>query len=339
MSLTRRELLRLGGGAGLYVVLRPRPVRGPPGPGDAGTDLASTGDPRATPHLGPTVPRSPSRAPELRTREIPSSGETIPVVGIGTRNYRVEPGGDLTPYRETLRSFAELGGTVLDTAPSYGNSESVLGELLAELGIRDRIFLATKVDQQGREAGLQRMEESFRKLRTDHVELMQVHNLRDAVTQLETLREWKAGGRLRYVGLTTSSRRQHGELLQLMEAEEPDFIQVNYSLGDRGAAERILPLAAERGIAVLVNLPFGRARLFRAVGDRPLPGWAAEFDCESWGQFFLKYILADPGVTCVIPGTTKPHHAVDNLGAARGRLPDDALRRRMEEFFDGLGSG
>ncbi len=225
---------------------------------------------------------------------------------------------------------------MLDTAPSYGNSESVLGDLIAELGIRDGIFLATKVDRQGREAGLERMEASFDKLRTDRVDLMQVHNLRDAVTQLAAMREWKQAGRLRYTGITTSSDRQYEAMAQIMSVEVFDFIQVDYSLGNRSAADRILPLAADRGMAVLVNLPFGRARLFRAVGDRPLPDWAADIDCSTWAQVFLKYVVSHPAVTCAIPGTTKEHHAVDNMGAARGRLPDAALRRRMEGFFDAL---
>lgn len=313
MSFTRRDLLKLGGGAGLYLAIGPR--GGP--------------DPRR--HRRP--------APELLTRRIPSSGEEVPAVGIGTRDYRVAAGGDFAPYKETLETFYKLGGKLLDTAPSYGNAESVLGRLLAELGIGEEVFLATKVDRVGREAGIARMEASFEKLRTDHIDLMQVHNLRDTATQLESLRAWKEKGRVGYIGVTTSSRRQHGELERIMSREDLDFIQVDYSLGNRAAADRILPLAAGRGMAVLVNLPFGRGRLFRTVGDRELPEWSAEFGAETWGQFFLKYILSHPAITCVIPGTTKQHHAVDNLGAARGRLPDDALRRRMEELYDSLGEG
>lgn len=308
MKLTRRELLKLGAGAGLSLVVGWRPGRG----GGPWRD-------------------------ELITKKIPSSGEAIPVIGIGTRDYRVGPSADeRAPYKATLRAFAELGGTVLDTAPSYGNSESVVGELMAELGIRDRIFLATKVDREGREAGRERMEASFDKLRTDTVDLMQVHNLRDAVNQLATMREWKQAGRLRYTGITTSSDRQYEAMAEIMSVEVFDFIQVDYSLANRSAAERILPLAADRGMAVLINLPFGRGRLFDAVGDRPLPDWAAEIDCASWAQLFLKYVVSHPAVTCAIPGATKAHHAVDNMGAARGRLPDAATRRRLERFFDAL---
>lgn len=304
MRLTRRALLELGASAGLALTLGTQRLR--------------------------------AQAAALITRAIPSSGERIPVVGVGTREYRTGAGVDTTPLRATLQTFAQGGGTVVDTAPSYGNSEAALGELLSDLGLRDRLFLATKVDREGQEAGVARMTASFEKLRTDRLELMQVHNLRDTATQLATIREWKQAGRIRYAGITTSSDRQYGAFEQAMATEPLDFIQVDYSLNNRTAAERILPLAQDRGIAVLVNLPFGRASLFRAVGDRPLPDWAAEFDCASWAQFFLKYIIAHPAVTCAIPGTTKDYHAVDNLGAARGRLPDAALRRRMEQFFDGL---
>lgn len=312
MKLTRREMLKLGAGAGVALAAGWRPLRG---------------DGRA----------GPRQETELLTKPIPSSGEEIPVVGVGTRNYRVDlEAGDLTSYRETLRVFHQGGARIVDTAPGYGNSESVLGRLLTELEIRQDMFLATKVDREGREAGIERMDDSFRKLRTDHIELMQVHNLRDAETQLDTIRAWKDRGRFGYVGVTTSSERQYERLARLMSTQELDFIQVDYSLGNRSAARRILPLAADRGLAVLVNLPFGRGRLFQAVGDRPLPDWAAQIDSESWAQLFLKYVVSHPSVTCAIPGTTKPHHAADNTGAARGRLPDAALRRRMEDFFDAL---
>jgi aryl-alcohol dehydrogenase-like predicted oxidoreductase len=207
---------------------------------------------------------------------------------------------------------------------------------MAEFGFRDDLFLATKVDRNGKEAGVQRMEDSLRKLGTKKIDLMQVHNLRDWETQLPTLREWKAAGRIRYVGVTTSFSRQHPALVEVMRKEKLDFIQVDYALDNRAAAERILPLARDRGMAVLINLPFGRGRLFRAVGNRPLPDWASEIDCASWAQLFLKYVVSHPAVTCAIPGTTKPGHMTDNLGAARGRLPDADLRKRMEAFADAL---
>jgi len=305
MKITRRDLLKLAAGTGLSMTLGWRP------------------------RFNQTV--------ELVTKPIPSSGERVPVVGIGTRNYRGGPNSaEWSEWRATLKAFAELGGKVLDTAPSYGNSEDVVGTLMAELGITDGLFIATKVREQGREAGVDSMESSFDKLRTDVIDLMQVHNLRDTATQLATMRDWKAADRLRYVGITTSSDRQYDEFVSVMSSEDLDFIQVDYSLGERSAAERILPLAADRGMAVLVNLPFGRARLFRAVGDTPLPDWAAEIDCESWAQVFLKYVVSHPAVTAAIPGTTKEHHIRDNMAAARGRMPDAALRQRMEAFFDAL---
>jgi aryl-alcohol dehydrogenase-like predicted oxidoreductase len=260
------------------------------------------------------------------------------VVGIGTaRRYDVGTSlEERTPLGDTLKLFSELGGRVVDTAPSYGNAESVVGDLVDELAIRDRLFLATKVRAEGQAAGRDQIEASFRRLRTDRFDLLQVHNLRDTDTQLATLRALKAEGRTRYIGVTTSSSRQYDEFAEVMEREDLDFIQVNYSLASRAAAERILPLAQDRGMAVLINLPFGRSRLFQAVGDRPLPEWAADFDAETWGQFFLKYILGNEAVTCVIPGTAKTQYAIDNLGAARGRLPNPDQRKKMEEFYDGL---
>jgi len=313
MKLTRRELLTLGVGAGAAVALGWRPAR-------AG------------------IPTRGLR-PKLITKPIPSSGEEIPVVGIGTsRRYDVGTSAtERAPLKETLQVFADAGGTVIDTAPSYGNAETVVGDLVAELGIRDGLFIATKVRQDSEAAGVAEIDRSFERLRTNRFELLQVHNLRDVDTQLATLRALKDAGTIRYVGITTSSRRQYQQFEQVMRSEELDFIQVNYSLADRGAAERILPLARERGMAVLVNLPFGRGRLFEAVGDRPLPDWAAEFDAESWAQFFLKYIVGHPSVTCAIPGTAKPNYAADNIGAAMGRLPDESTRRRMEELYDSLG--
>jgi aryl-alcohol dehydrogenase-like predicted oxidoreductase len=276
----------------------------------------------------------------LVRRVVPSSGEAVPAVGIGTRNFRAGPSAEeREPYRATLETFANLGGQVVDTAPSYGNSEEVVGDLVAELGIRGQLVLASKVDREGEAAGIERLERSFRLLRTDQVDLMQVHNLRDVDTQLGTLRGWKQEGRIRYLGITTSSGRQYEAFEDVMRREDLDFIQVNYSLGGRDAADRILPLAQDRGMAVLINLPFGRGRLFARVGDRPLPDWAAEIDAGSWGQVFLKYVISHPAVTAAIPGTTKPHHAVDNMGACRGSLPDPALRSRIEAFYDGLPEG
>ncbi len=284
--------------------------------------------------------RSPLRAQvaELITKQIPSSGERVPVVGLGARNYRVGEGWapDTAEFRRTLQTFHDLGGRVLDTSPNYGASEAIVGDLLADLGIRDDLWLATKVDREDRESGIARMQGSLERMHTDHFQLVQVHNLRGWEAQLPTLREWKQEGRIKYLGITTSSTRQFDQMERIMTAEDLDFIQINYAADARDAAERILPLATDRGMGVLVNLPFGRGRLFSRVGDRELPAWASEIDCESWGQFFLTYVVSHPSVTAVIPGTTKAHHAVDNIGAAQGRLPDAAFRRRMEEFVDAL---
>ncbi len=277
------------------------------------------------------------QAPLIR-RRIPSTGEMIPAVGIGTaRRYDVGPSADgRAPLKEVIRRFKEMGGKVIDTAPSYGTAEAVVGELVAELGIRDSLFLATKVGKQGREAGIAEMEASGKRLRTNTIDLLAVHNLIDIDTQLGTLREWKAAGRVRYLGMTTSSDRQYESFLRVMAKEKLDFIQVDYALDERNAADRILPLAADRGMAVMINLPFGRGRLFEATGKQKLPEWAGDFDCTTWAQFFLKYILSHPAVTCVVPGTAKVEYLLDNMGAARGRLPDAALRRRMEAFIGNL---
>jgi aryl-alcohol dehydrogenase-like predicted oxidoreductase len=298
-------------------------------------DLLAAG---ASAAAGSMLPRGLWARPssDLITKTIPSSGEVVPVIGLGTRNYRAAPGEDRTPFRQTVAAFLDGGGKVVDTAPSYGNSEEILGENFAELKARDRVFLAGKVDRTARDAGIEGMNRSLAALGTDRVELMQVHNLTDTATQLATLREWKAAGRIRYIGISTSSDRQYEELERLVRTEKLDFIQVDYAVDERGAGERLLPAAAAAGTAVLINLPFGRGRLFQRVGDRPLPDWAKEFGVASWAQFFLKYVVSHPAVTCAITGMTKPHHAVDNLGACRGVLPDVAMRKRMETFVDGL---
>ena len=280
-------------------------------------------------------------ADALLHRRIPSSGERLPVIGVGTNNYSPTTPEERAARRAVLERLTGSGLRVIDTAPLYRESERVIGELLAEIGNRPKAFLATKVTapNKTREEGLASMEESMRRLRTDFIELMQVHNLIGTEVLLPLIREWIAAKRIRYVGVTTSRDEQYPEIVRLMRAESLDFIQVDYSLGNRGAAEQILPLAAERGIAVLINLPFGGRRdgnLFSRVRGQSLPSWAAEFDARSWGQFFLKYVLSHPAVTCAIPGMTKIANLDDNLGAARGRLPDAAMRKRMEEFWDAL---
>jgi len=306
MRWSRRELLKAGIGVGASIFL------------PSGSLLAQTAS--------------------LIQRKVPSTGESLPVIGIGTaRRYEaVTTEADRAPLREVLRQLKEMGGKVIDTAPSYGTAETVVGDLVAELNIRESLFIATKLGTRGLDAGIAQLEQSFRRLRTPRVDLIAVHNLQDTQTQLRTLRQWKQAGRIRYVGITTSFERQHAEFEQTMKAEALDFIQVDYALDNRKADQRILPLAADRGMGVMINLPFGRGRLFKAVQGRSLPPWAGEFDCSSWAQFFLKYIVSHPAVTCAVPGIAKVDYLVDNLGAARGRLPDAAMRRRMESFIDGL---
>jgi aryl-alcohol dehydrogenase-like predicted oxidoreductase len=279
-----------------------------------------------------------AQSDELITKAIPSTGEAIPVIGIGARNYRVGAGWapDTSDFIATLRTFHQLGGRLIDTSPNYGESEVVVGDILANLGIRDDLFVATKVDREDRGSGITRMDNSLKRMHTDHFELMQIHNLVGWQTQLPLIREWKQAGRFKYIGVTTSSESQYDELEHIMRQEDLDFIQIDYALDERGAANRILPLAADRGMAVLINLPFGRGRLFKRVAGHNLPDWAAEIDCDSWAQYFLKYVVSHSAVTAAIPGTTKPHHIIDNMGAAQGRLPDQALRTRMQKFIDNL---
>ncbi len=229
-----------------------------------------------------------------------------------------------------------MGGQVVDTAPVYRSSETILGQLMAELNNRDRLFVATKVEKKDRQGSLERMEGSLVKLQTPVLDLVQSHQMNGAENTLPVMHEWQLDGRVRYIGITTSDTDTFPRMLELMNKETMDFIQVNYSLSNREAADEILPLAIDKGIAVLINIPLARGQLFKAVADRPLPDWTAEFDCESWGQFFLKYVISHPAVTCAIPGATKARHAIDNVGAAYGRLPDPELRRRQETFFDAL---
>jgi aryl-alcohol dehydrogenase-like predicted oxidoreductase len=276
----------------------------------------------------------------LIQKKIPSSGELIPVIGLGTaRRYEeIKTEAEKIPLRETIREFKELGGKVIDTSPSYGTAEAVVGEIVEGLKNREGLFLATKVSLRnlGREAGIEQIEQSFKKLWTNRIDLIAVHNLRDTQTQLRTLREMKQAGRIRYVGITTSFENQYQEFEQTIKNETLDFIQVDYALDNRNADERIIPLAGDRGMAVMINLPFGRGRLFNAVQGKKLPEWTSEFDCKTWAQFFLKYIVSHPAVTCAVPGMAKAEYVVDNVGAARGRLPDAAMRRRMEKFIDGV---
>jgi diketogulonate reductase-like aldo/keto reductase len=270
-------------------------------------------------------------ATPLLERPIPSSGEKIPAVGLGTwQTFDVgRSAAERAPLREVLASFARLGGRVIDSSPMYGAAESVVGDLAAELGITEQLFVATKVWTTGRRAGVTQMEQSRQRLRVERLDLMQVHNLLDWRTHLPTLREWKAAGRLRYIGVTHYTPSGYDELERVLRAEPLDFVQVNYSLGERDAERRILPLAAARGVAVLVNRPFAAGGLFSHVRGTPLPDWAGEVGVESWAQLFLKWILAHPAVTCVIPATRRPQHLADNMRAGTGPLPDEPMRERM----------
>lgn len=289
--------------------------------------------------LLPLAPTLAAPAPgELRRRAIPASGEQLPLVGLGTsRVFDVgpDPAARSGP-RAVLEVLAPVGEVMVDTSPMYGEAERVVGDLVTDLGVRDRLFLANKVWTSGRAAGIAQMENSMALLRTDRIDLMQIHNLLDWPVHIQTLRDWKSAGRIRYLGVTHYHAGAHAELEAVMRAEPLDFVQLNYSLAEPEAEARLLPLAQERGIAVIVNRPFARGNLFRAARSQPLPAWAAEFDCASWAQFFLKWVLAHPAVTVAIPGTGKAEHALDNLGAATGRLPDPAQRARMQELIAAL---
>jgi diketogulonate reductase-like aldo/keto reductase len=270
-------------------------------------------------------------APAIAQRPIPSSGETIPLVGLGTwRTFDVGAApSDRRPLGDVFERFTDLGGRVVDSSPMYGAAESVLGDLAARAALAGRLFLATKVWTTGRAAGVTQMEQSLERLRTRTLDLMQIHNLVDWRTHLRTLREWKAAGRVRYLGVTHYTASGYDELERVLRSEALDFVQVNYSPGEREAERRILPLARDRGIAVLVNRPFAEGGLFSRVRGRTLPPWVAPLGCESWAQVFLKWILAHPAVTCVIPATSRLPHLVDNMKAGVGPLPDAALRERM----------
>jgi aryl-alcohol dehydrogenase-like predicted oxidoreductase len=270
----------------------------------------------------------------MLTRPIPSSGERIPVIGVGTaRRYEAAASAEeRVPLREVLKRLPELGGQLIDTAPAYGIAETVVGDLVNELGNRDKLFLATKVGVRGgdRAALVAQMEQSMRRLKTNRIDLMQIWNLIAVAETLPVLREWKAAGRIRYLGITTSSDAQYEPLAGIMEKEPLDFVQVDYAVDAREVEARILPLAKDKGIAVLTNLPFGRSRVFEKVSGKPVPEWAREIDCVTWAQIFLKYIVSNPAVTCAIPGTARLAYLEDNQGAGRGRLPDEPMRRRIE---------
>jgi diketogulonate reductase-like aldo/keto reductase len=267
----------------------------------------------------------------MNQRKIPSSGEMLPVVGCGTwRTFDV--GGkpaDRAPLAEVLKVMFDSGGSVIDSSPMYGAAEGVVGDLLAAAGTRDKAFIATKVWTSGRDNGIAQMKKSMALLKTDRLDLMQIHNLVDWRVHLPTLRAWKTEGRIRYLGVTHYTQSAHEELEAVLRAEKWDFVQINYALDDRAVERRLLPAAAERGTAVIVNQPFGGGGLLRKLSGRKLPAWAAEIGCTSWAQILLKFVLANPAVTCVIPGTGKPEHMKDNVQAGLGAYPDAALLKRM----------
>ena len=315
MSLSRRSVLKRGVGAAVAMLLPPLPACAAPQPG-------------------------------LIRKAIPSTGEQLPVIGLGsagTFNMRQDSPG-AADAREVMRLFRELGGKVIDTAPTYQRSELFIGETIQQLGIGDSLFLATKVNvvDAGKEAAARQMENSLRVFGRKTIDLIQVWNLGGTIRalsaatladHLEVLQEWKKAGRIRYLGITTSRDPQYADVEAAMKAYPLDFVQLDYSIGDRVPEDRLLPLAKEKGIAVLTNRPFTTGNLFSRVAGKAVPAWASEFDATSWAQFFLKFVVSHPAVTCAIPATGDPKHLRDNMGACVGRLPDEATRKRMVEVF------
>jgi aryl-alcohol dehydrogenase-like predicted oxidoreductase len=299
-TLERRDFLRLAGAAGALLVLSPSAAE---------------------------------EAPRMEFRPIAGSGEHIPVIGLGTSHeFDAIPADGGEELKEVLRVLVERGGTLVDTAPAYGDAERILGRFMRELELTDRLFVSTKVGSRGAEAGLASMERSQALLGKRPLDLMMVHSLVDAKTQLANLRRWKEDGRVRYVGITTSRASGFEEMEALIRSHELDFIQVNYSPMETGAAERVIPAARERGVAVMVNRAFGNGEYFGRVRGRALPAWTAEFGCESWAQLSLKYILGHPDVTCVLTATSNPEHMADNAQAGTPPFPDAATRRRIVDL-------
>ncbi|TXS94065.1 aldo/keto reductase [Parahaliea maris] len=275
---------------------------------------------------------------ELITKAIPSSGEDVPVIGMGTsRTFDVDASDEaIGPLKEVLDTFFKARGSVIDSSPMYGKAESRVGDILRKLEPRPPVFAATKVWTEGREAGIAQMEESARRMAVERFDLIAVHNLVDWKTQLDTLKRWKEEGKVRYIGITTSHGRDHEEFLHVMRNEPLDFVQFSYNIDDRVAEKAILPTAAERGIATMINRPYQRGSLFGMTRGKDLPDVARDIDCSSWGQFFLKFIIGHPAATCVIPATSKLHHMEDNMQANFGRLPDAAQREEMLRVFSSL---
>jgi aryl-alcohol dehydrogenase-like predicted oxidoreductase len=303
LFISRRELLRLALGAGILIS------------GGAAMGAANS---------------------SILTKPIPRTGESLSMIGLGTWQTFDVGSAERAPLREVLRDFVRLGGTVIDSSPMYGRSESIVGDLAAELNFEGKLFVATKVWTSGREAGIRQMEESFRRLRVKRIDLMQIHNLVDWRAHLNTLREWQKQGRIRYLGVTHYTASAYDQLARVLETEELDFVQLNYSIVEREAEQRLLPLAIDRGVAVLVNRPFAQAQLFSKVRGKPLPAFAAEIGCASWAQFFLKFVVSHPAVTCAIPATSKVQYLIDNMQAGMGRLPAAEIRQRMAKYVADL---
>jgi aryl-alcohol dehydrogenase-like predicted oxidoreductase len=313
--MTRQRFLKLAAAAGGLLaadtLLRP-----------LGTAWAQGG-----PVYDPAISAKP-----VQTRPIPSSGEQLPIIGMGTAVvYEIETSDPKFPALvESVSAFLQGGGKLIDTSPTYGRAEENLGEIFKRTGLRDKAFLATKISTSGEKAGIDQVAGSFKNLGTNHFELLQVHNIRDWKTQLKTIRRLKDEGKVKYVGITTSFERTYDEYEQILKTEKLDFAQIDYALDNRKAEQRILPAAKDRGVAVLTALPFGRNRLLFQARGKEIPAWAkAELDCSSWAQYFLKYLLGNPAINVVIPGTDRPEYAVDNLYAGRGRIPSEQQRQRM----------
>jgi diketogulonate reductase-like aldo/keto reductase len=279
---------------------------------------------------------TPAQGGRMHARPIPSSGELLPIIGCGTwQTFDVGASKEeRAPLLEVLRILFASGGSVIDSSPMYGRSEEVVGELLTEAKAHDKAFVATKVWTSGRDAGIKQMRRSMQLLQQDRIDLMQIHNLVDWRTHLKTLRAWKDEGRIRYIGITHYTASAYDDLEAIMRNEKLDFVQLNYSLDDRQAELRLLPLAAERGIAVLVNQPFGGGSLLRSLAKAPIPMWAKDIGCESWAQVLLKYVVSHPAVTCAIPGTRRPQHMADNCRAGMGTLPDATMRQQIVAAWD-----
>jgi aryl-alcohol dehydrogenase-like predicted oxidoreductase len=277
-------------------------------------------------------------AETILRKPIPKTGQTLHAVGLGTwQTFDVGVASAARePVKQVLLRFVQAGGGVIDSSPMYGKSETVVGDLAAELGVREQLFFATKVWTSGRDAGVRQMEESFKRLRAKRMDLMQVHNLVDYRTHLATLRRWKEQGRVRHIGVTHYTASAYDELERVINNEALDFVQLNYSLAEREAEKRLLPLAAEKRLAVLVNRPFAAGQLFRGTRGKPLPSWAKDFGCASWAQFFLKFVVAHPVVTSALPATSKVDHLIDNMKAANGPIPDAQARERMARYVADL---